>query len=161
MLGFQLFQHEESSKMLGEFPSAISRYLVSNRPTRGHPIHCQPHVSIRYIAVLGFQHWIKLLATLVMMFQSAISRYLDSNYLKALGYRTSIVYVSIRYIAVLGFQQFVNCTPHAVNIQFQSAISRYLDSNEEIDKEVREENRSFNPLYRGTWIPTLPEKHPL
>ena len=62
------------------FPSAISRYLVSNSRQRG--VICSGlKVSIRYIAVLGFQ---------------------------LAGRRaTSMVFshVSIRYIAVLGFQQ--------------------------------------------------------
>ena len=44
--------------------------------------------------------------------------------------------VSIRYIAVLGFQP-------------------------ETKSALRGGMIGFNPLYRGTWFPTLPQKHPL
>ena len=70
---------ETKSALRGEFQSAISRYLVSNsRKEFWHPSGC--FVSIRYIAVLGFQRGISLseLPTSIM-FQSAISRYLVSN----------------------------------------------------------------------------------
>ena len=129
MLGFQLFQHEESSKMLGEFPSAISRYLVSSQWESRNLRDADCIVSIRYIAVLGFQQrqeWSPW--ALPYMFPSAISRYLVSNLKSILRDIGGILFpsaisrylvsnsrdggssplrpilVSIRYIAVLGFQ---------------------------------------------------------
>ena len=63
------------------FPSAISRYLVSNGSYRTSCDLRRPPVSIRYIAVLGFQLTIQLSSK-----------------------RTGCT-VSIRYIAVLGFQR--------------------------------------------------------
>ena len=88
------------------FPSAISRYLVSNRHHRVHPVVDTRNVSIRYIAVLGFQplgtvltcqSWIDCFHPLYRgtWFPTGSDVY---------GRRNEFV-VSIRYIAVLGFQQ--------------------------------------------------------
>ena len=99
-----------------KFPSAISRYLVSNliecdtedkREASFHPLYrgtwfptagynpCNAHagkVSIRYIAVLGFQ--LKVLVENYrkddLVFPSAISRYLVSNTDLLCGYRLVI-----------------------------------------------------------------------
>ena len=162
-----------------QFPSAISRYLVSNKMMHTstsmvrigcfHPLYrgtwfptrrnkpapdCHFTVSIRYIAVLGFQPIRNPEPACGPMFPSAISRYLVSN--RGLRSRSRIPstsfhplyrgtwfptlvgnlsneagsYVSIRYIAVLGFQRM--------------AVSSSLTTW----------TRSFHPLYRGTWFPT-------
>ena len=63
-----------------EFPSAISRYLVSNKELKNADPRAR-YVSIRYIAVLGSQRGVR--RKLFVMY----------------------AYVSIRYIAVLGSQQ--------------------------------------------------------
>gem|GEM_PF-3559588 len=60
-------------------------------------------VSIRYIAVLGFQQPPRVKGWVV--FPSAISRYLVSNYRLAVAWGLGLLTVSIRYIAVLGFQR--------------------------------------------------------
>ena len=62
--------------------------------------------------------------------------------------------VSIRYIAVLGLQPDF-ALYLAMFILFQSAISRYLVSNDEIKTVSSFFDSCFNPLYRGTWFPTL------
>ena len=70
-----------------EFQSAISRYLVSNDDVKA--IDMADHaVSIRYVAVLGFQLDLK-------------------------GFKEVLVNrkVSIRYVAVLGFQPYLKNTP--------------------------------------------------
>ena len=63
------------------FPSAISRYLVSNRRRLSILEKKAPGVSIRYIAVLGFQPLLREKAEEVKpgLFPSAISRYLVPN----------------------------------------------------------------------------------
>ena len=60
----------------------------------------------------------------------------------------------IRYIAVLGFQPIVWHFSNGGDM-FQSAISRYLVSNDFDRDEVCVDVDCFNPLYRGTWFPTL------
>ena len=93
----------QTLREISKFPSAISRYLVSNRFRTTRPC-CWRCVSIRYIAVLGFQQVIvKKDDDPFAVFPSAISRYLVSN--KA-GDKIDFLRapVSIRYIAVLGFQ---------------------------------------------------------
>ena len=74
------------------FPSAISRYLVSNGAEYYKKNDGHDHVSIRYIAVLGFQ-------------QEAI-----------VGGLNHTVEVSIRYIAVLGFQHGDGGSPRCSDI---------------------------------------------
>ena len=81
VLGFQRCEVPGSSRNLFSFPSAISRYLVSNSwydCCAGCPARA---VSIRYIAVLGFQliggGYYDYDAS--APFPSAISRYLVSN----------------------------------------------------------------------------------
>ena len=172
--------------VLNQFPSAISRYLVSNthnqvrRTPRRNPF---PSAISRYLvsnlptpyAALG----------LGLVFPSAISRNLISNCGFWCWTVASLPSVSIRYIAVLGFQQggsFLkgrsrNMFPSAISrylvsnssasssdlvgaTTFPSAISRYLVSNLPDSAEAYLQVR-FHPLYRGTWFPTLPEKHPL
>ena len=96
------------------------------------------YVSIRYIAVLGFQ------------LEGDVSDRLLGEI------------VSIRYIAVLGFQREGCEIETEYGTKFQSAISRYLVSNKITEVIITSGlEKSFNPLYRGTWFPTLPEKHPL
>ena len=88
-------------------------------------------VSIRYIAVLGFQ------------------RDGAKHQIHPTGG------VSIRYIAVLGFQPPGWKSRKAQTVQFPSAISRDLVSNVyQLLKLVDSMARSFHPLYRGTWFPT-------
>ena len=88
-------------------------------------------VSIRYIAVLGFQpKHPDNINIAFFSFQSAISRYLVSNNMTEVKVTVNFN-VSIRYIAVLGFQ---HCKR---------------------DKSYRFHQKGFNPLYRGTWFPTL------
>ena len=87
-------------------------------------------VSIRYIAVLGFQ--LGLMPTpqsRLLPFPSAISRYLVSNQRKGLSR--------------------VLLAPW-----FPSAISRYLVSNFYQTAPRRTFRCGFHPLYRGTWFPT-------
>ena len=113
------------------FPSAVSRYLVSNSSGNSWLISCFPFVSIRCIAVLGFQLWERILSTfrsqkvsirciavlgfqqegkggmrIEFMFPSAVSRYLVSNKGGDASSHTGLT-VSIRCIAVLGFQRGV------------------------------------------------------
>ena len=111
------------------FQSAISRYLVSNKVVL---IECDTEdkrVSIRYIAVLGFQQDDNAFdIAMKIMFQSAISRYLVSNF----------------------FEEFELGDWREV---FQSAISRYLVSNR-LSLTWTMSKLGFNPLYRGTWFPT-------
>ena len=88
-------------------------------------------VSIRYIAVLGFQQYED--GKFFMKknpFPSAISRYLVSNSPKTAPW-------------------------HFRKVSFPSAISRYLVSNTAELGPQREAVR-FHPLYRGTWFPTAP-----
>ena len=87
-------------------------------------------VSIRYIAVLGFQLSVPdtRQAFSAERFPSAISRYLVSNMCSA---------------AVVG-----------ILIEFPSAISRYLVSNAS-GRPSQLSIASFHPLYRGTWFPTV------
>ena len=91
------------------FPSAITRYLVSNFPPY-YEGREPDKVSIRYNAVLGFQRlnqW-PLLAS--VRFPSAITRYLVSNYQRAADHQGTGG-ISIRYNAVLGFQPYQKNTP--------------------------------------------------
>ena len=88
-----------------KFQSAISRYLVSNCRTWQNSTTKSKLVSIRYIAVLGFQHC------------SMVNRW------------RCVLEVSIRYIAVLGFQHVLVDGDRVFIRVFQSAISRYLVSN--------------------------------
>ena len=86
-------------------PSAISRYLVSN--FERDPLNVPPEtVSIRYIAVLGFQRGRR----------QGLDCQLDIvsiRYVAVLGFQhldwvdppAEYDFVSIRYIAVLGFQR--------------------------------------------------------
>ena len=103
VLGFQRCEVPGSSRNLFSFPSAISRYLVSNKELKNADPRAR-YVSIRYIAVLGFQPpWST-----------------QRNHFSSL--------VSIRYIAVLGFQQVALVAP-VDEFKFPSAISRYLVPN--------------------------------
>ena len=86
------------------FPSAISRYLVSNDCGPD----CQPPREAG--------------------FPSAISRYLVSNLTLNQHWRGRSP-VSIRYIAVLGFQRDLIDEQWVLRHEFPSAISRYLVSN--------------------------------
>ena len=79
VLGFQLQGGPVASIMGVVFPSAISRYLVSNL------------TRVNGTVIFG------------EMFPSAISRYLVSNFI-SMSRDGGSSPVSIRYIAVLGFQ---------------------------------------------------------
>ena len=88
----------------------------------------RPNVSIRYIAVLGFQPDVNCSPTEWTV--------VSIRYIAVLGFQracdaldTDHKTVSIRYIAVLGFQLFVFLERLKPPIWFQSAISRYLVSN--------------------------------
>ena len=108
------------------------RYIavLGFQPARARLWTRLPAVSIRYIAVLGFQPSEEVFeADLDYRFPSAISRYLVSNNQRH-GMNVVQAAVSIRYIAVLGFQ------PAATNVA------------------VRLCRTGFHPLYRGTWFPT-------
>ena len=113
------------------FPSAISRYLVSNNSALVWRIS-DPKVSIRYIAVLGFQPWTHSLAMRITI--------VSIRYIAVLGFQLSVQEgqvlrswsVSIRYIAVLGFQQASAKTSYRKATKFPSAISRYLVSNGQV-----------------------------
>ena len=174
-----MFVARQSARL---FPSAISRYLVSN----AHIISCRksaekfPSAISRYLVSNAvFLLWLggKLLG-----FPSAISRYLVSNntlffllafwfvvsirYIAVLGFQLDALMadvpaerVSIRYIAVLGFQRAGRQT-YVLDNRFPSAISRYLVSNCLSKSSRFYLGLCFHPLYRGTWFPTLPEKHP-
>ena len=123
---------ENSALAFQEFQSAISRYLVSNALRGGLIGLAAYRVSIRYIAVLGFQPNVYTSVKQVEVgFQSAISRYLVSNPSQSLA------------------------RPQRVHA-FQSAISRYLVSNRFANEPVSFIFNGFNPLYRGTWFPTWP-----
>ena len=113
VLGFQPGVRRERVYDRKQFPSAVSRYLVSNRANaRG----C---------------------SAAARRFPSAISRYLVSN-LKGKGLCTPMISrVSIRYIAVLGFQPGSGSVCRG-GVAFPSAISRYLVSNPALRvKEVK------------------------
>ena len=102
------------------FPTSVMRWTACGASLRFHPLYrgtwfptmrvvasitMETPVSIRYIAVLGFQQLTRLIQRNVLSaFPSAISRYLVSNSITSrLSYPGRRV--SIRYIAVLGFQQ--------------------------------------------------------
>ena len=92
-------------------------------------------VSIRYIAVLGFQPQSRHRtgAAKSRRFPSAISRYLVSNAKR-----------EIPRMEVAG--------------GFPSAISRYLVSNPTVCMCLVTGRICFHPLYRGTWFPTFADE---
>ena len=165
------------------FPSAISRYLVSNEPAAAPKPEPAPvsiryiavlgfqleqeniflferDVSIRYIAVLGFQRGYWLLLCGHIRFPSAISRYLVSNVLHDF---LTLLYllVSIRYIAVLGFQRTF-CSVFLFRVYGFHPLYRGTWFPTTLRGNLFPLScPGFHPLYRGTWFPTLPEKHPL
>ena len=109
------------------FPSAISRYLVSNKERlQATPPRFQ--VSIRYIAVLGFQH----------------------EHKKGSQARRD---VSIRYIAVLGFQQQMLQSDYVERLSFHP-LYRGTWFPTDYEGITASCDKSFHPLYRGTWFPT-------
>ena len=143
------------------FPSAISRYLVSNivhLPTLTSWTHSFPSAISRYLVsnvrfvfnsvdvIVKFPSAISRYLVSnsyhadetkeLIKFPSAISRYLVSNPSNYTVWRIIAGLVSIRYIAVLGFQHLTRTLKNVLSV-------------------------CFHPLYRGTWFPTLPEKHPL
>ena len=93
------------------FPSAISRYLVSNGACRRRSGSPLLRVSIRYIAVLGFQlHPTERF----LLCPTGVS----IRYIAVLGFQQKLQNrvhrggdVSIRYIAVLGFQPYLKNAP--------------------------------------------------
>ena len=141
--------------MLGEFPSAISRYLVSNaafsNPPSGegaagfHPLYRGTWFPTVFRPTLPNVWWSfhplyrgTWFPTLRKSgrqtdprggFPSAISRYLVSN-------------PHIKRQARLTMRQF------------PSAISRYLVSNRLLRSMTASPLYGFHPLYRGTWFPT-------
>ena len=118
------------------FSSAISRYLVSDRPQRP---------ALGWTAPGGFHPLYRgtWYLTLTLAWKRASGwegfhpLYRGTWYLTVTPMYAEIGGgVSIRYIAVLGFQLM-----RGIFI----CLAKF----------------SFHPLYRGTWFPTLPEKHPL
>ena len=112
-------------------------------------------VSIRYIAVLGFQLLVgNLHDEAGRSFLSAISRYLVSNV------QDVQVFLWDRYVFPSAISRYL-VSNGRINIQvslgtlgFPSAISRYLVSNFGDGYIISCANGSFHPLYRGTWFPT-------
>ena len=86
------------------FPSAISRYLVSNGFSFLVERICHGYVSIRYIAVLGFQPIFCHLNSLLLKCFHPLYRGTWFPTLRERLIVDSPIKVSIRYIAVLGFQ---------------------------------------------------------
>ena len=133
VLGFQLLLSVQSTALPSKFPSAISRYLVSNREEvqNWHSTVCfHPLYRGTWFPTQG---WAQAFEGL-LVFPSAISRYLVSNQRDIYHYRwvslfpsaisrylvSNCIYsptldplgpVSIRYIAVLGFQPYQKNTP--------------------------------------------------
>ena len=116
---------------------------------------------IRYIAVLGFQpheNWEAL--KIRSVFQSAISRYLVSDLTPRRQHR----YGPLMFQSAISRYLVSNSPEYYAqewDTMFQSAISRYLVSNPTMLWVSGMTGLRFNPLYRGTWFPTLPQKHPL
>ena len=137
-----------------KFQSAISRYLVSNFLLTCVAMGALVPVSIRYIAVLGFQqgpgpnHKRRL-----QEFQSAISRYLVSN-LKMTTAVLSPFAVSIRYIAVLGFQRGHRSKTLKAKLLVSIRYIAVLGFQRFAKASRAMGTPGFNPLYRGTWFPT-------
>ena len=114
-------------------------------------------VSIRYIAVLGFQR-------------------ADIEAMEA-----TRLQVSIRYIAVLGFQRSYQCQNHWLSLRFHPLYrgtwfptKKYYCIGEQLAVSIRyiavlgfqpchktshknKCSRGFHPLHRGTWFPTAAE----
>ena len=127
------------------FPTALRRYLEREPYNGFHPLYrgtwfptgsldittdFNGVVSIRYIAVLGFQHWGEdEWREVAALFPSAISRYLVSNpHLAAecAGYIPVFPSAISRYLVSNGEGQAVVI---GICRMFPSAISRYLVSN--------------------------------
>ena len=108
------------------------RYIavLGFQPQR-YPRYCKfpGFVSIRYIAVLGFQH-------------AKLEIYL------------SHLSVSIRYIAVLGFQRKRTQIPLEWEKQVSIRYIAVLGFQRGTGSKLRAHVTSFHPLYRGTWFPT-------
>ena len=101
-------------------------------PTHGKEDDDADHhaVSIRYIAVLGFQPWLR----------------------RKMEHQTSKSFHPL--YRGTWFPTVVEAKDGTPNIKkFPSAISRYLVSNS-ANKTTRRLLRRFHPLYRGTWFPT-------
>ena len=137
------------------FPSAISRYLVSNCQARTARVYGRYEgVSIRYIAVLGFQQGEGLAKAITQEFPSAISRYLVSDCRTTLAQHSCRQFPSAisRYLVSdsSGNSWLLSCFP-----LFPSAISRYLVSDVRRQRGgVPADGSGFHPLYRGTWYLT-------
>ena len=115
-----------------------------------------PHVSIRYIAVLGFQ-------LLVPIANNPRIYAVSIRYIAVLGFQRYVrrfvvllfLPVSIRYIAVLGFQHTATPTSGMPAASFHPLYrGTWFPTMEEAALQIRMQ-RSFHPLYRGTWFPTF------
>ena len=115
------------------FPSAISRYLVSNvkiEKIKGEVVPgFHPLYRGTWFPTFPRKDW------------------------------SSSLQVSIRYIAVLGFQRPPGPCWMPAASRFPSAISRYLVSNKMMHTSTSMVRIGcFHPLYRGTWFPTRRNK---
>ena len=63
--------------------------------------------------------------------------------------------VSIRYIAVLGFQQVARVIADGAAVPVSIRYIAVLGFQRQVEKHCPGLRISFNPLYRGTWFPTL------
>ena len=162
VLGFQ--HHFRTTHKSGgdTFPSAISRYLVSNCGQRlcswlwslsFHPLY-----RGTWFPTSQYGQDIPVLSG---EFPSAISRYLVSNEYDNDSKFIEIDAVSIRYIAVLGFQRCVRCNCGCYSCRFHPLYRGTWFPTLPIGLLGGVAPRCFHPLYRGTWFPTLPEKHAL
>ena len=112
------------------FLSAISRYLVSNQRECHGNYDLPELVSIRYIAVLGFQPG-----------------------LLAGGVAAGLI-VSIRYIAVLGFQLWITVSGRTSGYGFHPLYRGTWFPTGVGRRFYTHRVQRFHPLYRGTWFPT-------
>ena len=160
------------------FPSAISRYLVSNQTMPAQLLCRQRRFHPLYRGTWFPTRTTKKPLKSSIRFPSAISRYLVSNTkaFKAAGgdicfhplYRGTW-FPTHPLVVVSGFspdgfpsaisRYLVSNVPKSADAfvfgyLFPSAISRYLVSNEKKRRPVRGDVTGFHPLYRGTWFPT-------
>ena len=122
----------------------------------------QHMVSIRYIAVLGFQQeWLEYYGIPSDGFHPLYrgTWFPTWVYCEHSGARDL---VSIRYIAVLGFQHSFRSVRYrdkaTVSIRYIAVLGFQRCG---ATWGVNPTMMSFHPLYRGTWFPTLPQKRPL
>ena len=115
--------------MLGEFPSAISRYLVSNVTKQGWHIMSLrfPSAISRYlVSNEGLNHYAALT---ILEFPSAISRYLVSNVVTTQREQREVMGFHPLYRGTWFPTEYWKEVEKYENRTFPSAISRYLVSN--------------------------------